>query len=63
MPFDILKTNEDARLGVLELNGIAIQTPNFIAPSSRGCVPHVTPDNLLQILAVAGIYTAFEDCM
>ncbi|RFU73672.1 trna-guanine transglycosylase family [Trichoderma arundinaceum] len=51
-----------ARLGKLSLPGRkAIETPNFFAVTSRGAVPHVTPDNLRKHTSVGGVYMALED--
>lgn len=52
-----------ARLGKLSLPGKkVIDTPNFFAVTSRGAVPHLTPDNLSRHTSVSGVYMAFEDC-
>ena len=66
MAFQILKNGlagGAARLGKLSLpKRRAMDTPNFIALTSRGTVPHITPDNITQYTAVAGGYMALEDC-
>lgn len=52
-----------ARLGKLSLPGKkVIDTPNFFAVTSRGAVPHLTPDNLSRHTSVSGLYMALEDC-
>lgn len=52
-----------ARLGRLAFAGRrAIETPNYTAVTSRGVVPHVTPDNLSRHTSVEAAYMAFEDC-
>lgn len=52
-----------ARLGKLSLPGRkAIETPNFIAATSRGSVPHLTPDNFKRHTTVSGVYMALEEC-
>lgn len=52
-----------ARLGKLSLPGRkAIETPNFIAATSRGSLPHLTPDNFKRHTAVSGVYMALEEC-
>lgn len=52
-----------ARLGKLSLPGRkAIETPNFIAATSRGSVPHLTPDNFKRHATVSGVYMALEEC-
>ncbi|KAL7925308.1 tRNA-guanine(15) transglycosylase-like protein [Trichoderma austrokoningii] len=51
-----------ARLGKLSLPGRkAIETPNFIAATSRGSVPHLTPDNFKRHTTVGGVYMALEE--
>ncbi|TLS30565.1 hypothetical protein PpBr36_02389 [Pyricularia pennisetigena] len=52
-----------ARLGRLSLPGRnPIDTPNFFSGTSRGVVPHLTPDNLCRHHdMVRGAYMAFED--
>ncbi|KAL7816947.1 tRNA-guanine transglycosylase family protein [Trichoderma aethiopicum] len=51
-----------ARLGKLSLPGKkVIETPNFFAVTSRGAVPHLTPDNLSRHTSVSGLYMALED--
>lgn len=52
-----------ARLGQLITRAGKIQTPNFIAPSSRGVVPHLSQDNLRDHTKIPGVYVATEDCM
>lgn len=52
-----------ARLGKISLPGRkAIETPNFFAATSRGSVPHLTPDNLRRHTPVSGVYMALEEC-
>ncbi|PHH89442.1 hypothetical protein CDD83_6047 [Cordyceps sp. RAO-2017] len=51
-----------ARLGRLTFAGRrAIQTPNYTAVTSRGAVPHLTPDNLGKFTTVGAVYMALED--
>ncbi|KAL9471552.1 hypothetical protein ACSS6W_009493 [Trichoderma asperelloides] len=51
-----------ARLGKMSLPGRkAIETPNFFAATSRGSVPHLTPDNLRRHTPVSGVYMALEE--
>ncbi|KAK3903089.1 tRNA-guanine(15) transglycosylase-like protein [Staphylotrichum tortipilum] len=66
MRFDLLqpawKHVAAPRLGSLAAPGRAlIPTPNFIALTSRGTVPHVTPDNVRKHLETKGAYVALED--
>lgn len=53
-----------ARLGRLTTAGSSVQidTPSFLAPSSRGVVPHLSHDNLREHTAIRGVYVALEDC-
>ena len=52
-----------ARLGHLEQNGrMPVSTPHYIGVTSRGVVPHLTPDMMLDNTSIKGVYTAFEDC-
>ena len=51
------------RLGSLALPGRkVVATPAFFAVTSRGAVPHVTPDNFARTDLVDGAYFALEDC-
>lgn len=53
-----------ARLGKLALPGRrAIDTPNFTAVTSRGVVPHLTPDIVSKYTFLNSAYMALEDCM
>jgi queuine tRNA-ribosyltransferase len=67
MRFEILKTalkdGATARLGRLAFAGrLPIDTPNFIGVTSRGALPHLTPDNVDKHLQVSGTFMALEDC-
>ena len=51
------------RLGSLALLGRKpVATPAFFAVTSRGALPHVTPDNVARTDLVNGAYFALEDC-
>ncbi|KAK5993234.1 Queuine tRNA-ribosyltransferase accessory subunit 2 [Cladobotryum mycophilum] len=51
-----------ARLGRLSLpNRKLIETPTFIVATSRGVVPHLTPDNLKKYSSVNAVYMGLED--
>lgn len=51
------------RLGRLCLPGRkAIDTPHYIAISSRGAVPHLSQDTFAKQTHINGIYVALEDC-
>jgi hypothetical protein len=51
-----------ARLGTWTKRNQVIETPNFIAITSRGVVPHMTPDVLTQHTQFQGVHMAIEDC-
>ncbi|KAK4172358.1 putative queuine tRNA-ribosyltransferase [Triangularia setosa] len=68
MRFEVLSsalkegTSTAARVGRLTFPGRRpIDTPNFIAVTSRGTLPHVTPDNISKHLQVSGAYFSLED--
>ncbi|KAK4138000.1 tRNA-guanine transglycosylase [Trichocladium antarcticum] len=66
MSFEILRAalgdGAAARLGRLAFAGRRpIDTPNFIGITSRGAIPHITPDNVARHLNVGGAYMALED--
>lgn len=51
------------RLGYLSLPGrSSIQTPHYLASTSRGVVPHITPDTFRRDTSVSAVYFALEDC-
>lgn len=51
------------RRGRLSLKGREpIDTPHYLPPSSRGCVPHITQDTARSNTGIKGIYVALEDC-
>jgi hypothetical protein len=50
------------RLGRLVCKNVQMDTPTFIAPTSRGVVPHLSMDNLRDHTDVRGVYVALEDC-
>ncbi|KAI9880911.1 MAG: hypothetical protein M1830_009979 [Pleopsidium flavum] len=50
------------RLGSIALKGrIPMQTPHYIALSSRGAVPHVSQDIMRKHTRITGVYVALED--
>lgn len=52
-----------ARRGTLQTpNRNVVQTPHYIAVSSRGVVPHLTADMLQNRTSINGVYYALEDC-
>ncbi|KAK7039016.1 hypothetical protein VNI00_010408 [Paramarasmius palmivorus] len=49
------------RLGQLTYkNAISLPTPNLIAPTSRGVVPHLSRDNLLRTRSLSWVHVPFE---
>jgi queuine tRNA-ribosyltransferase subunit QTRTD1 len=40
----------------------AIRTPNFLANTSRGIVPHISQDVFQKNTGINGVYMAYEDC-
>lgn len=51
------------RLGRLSLQGRqTIDTPHYLALSSRGTVPHLSQDMLRDNTSVRGLYVSLEDC-
>jgi queuine tRNA-ribosyltransferase len=65
--FQILKSSvrgtASARLGTLTLKGRnPIDTPNFVAMTSRGVVPHLTPDMVHKATDFGAAHMALEDC-
>jgi queuine tRNA-ribosyltransferase accessory subunit len=52
-----------ARLGQISLKGRKpIETPDFLAITSRGVVPHLTPDVVREHTQFGGVHLALEDC-
>lgn len=52
-----------ARLGRLSIPGRKpIETPSYTAVTSRGALPHLTPDNVRQYTNLGAAYMALEDC-
>jgi queuine tRNA-ribosyltransferase accessory subunit len=65
--FEILSlldaTGAGPRLGRLSIQGRrSIETPNFFAVTSRGVVPHLTPDVVSAHTQIGGVHIALEDC-
>lgn len=51
------------RLGSLSLAPRKlIQTPHYVATTSRGSVPHITSDLMRRYTGIASVYIALEDC-
>lgn len=52
-----------ARLGRLALPGRrTVETPHYLANTSRGVVPHITQDTFVRDTDINGVYVALEDC-
>lgn len=65
MVFKVVKNAVEggARAGRLALpKRQPADTPNFFGLTSRGVLPHITPDNLNKHTRLAGTYMALEDC-
>jgi len=63
LPTTAAATTHGARLGRLVARNVQIDTPAFLAPTSRGVVPHLSHDNLRDHTNVKGVYAALEDCV
>ena len=51
------------RLGTIAFKGRApLQTPHYIALSSRGAVPHLSQDVMRKYTSIRGVHVALEDC-
>jgi queuine tRNA-ribosyltransferase len=56
--------NASSRLGRLSVKQRKdLPTPNFIAVSSRGVIPHMTPDVIISSSQIGGVHMALEDCL
>ena len=67
LSFNILKSagpsTVSPRLGTLMVpRRKPVDTPHFIALTSRGAVPHLSQDTLRDNTSVKGVYLALEDC-
>ena len=52
-----------ARLGNLTFpKRKPLPTPNYIALTSRGVVPHLAQDMMRDQTSIGSVYTALEDC-
>ncbi|KAI1615190.1 queuine tRNA-ribosyltransferase [Exophiala viscosa] len=51
-----------ARIGQLALHSRpSINTPNYIVPTSRGVIPHLSQDNLQKHTRISAVYVPLED--
>ena len=56
-------TGTAARLGRLAFPGRRIlDTPHYLANTSRGVVPHISQDTFVRDTDINGLYVALEDC-
>lgn len=54
---------DEPRVGRLIFQGRnPIDTPHYVAVSSRGAVPHLSQDMMRDNTSIRGLYTAIEDC-
>lgn len=66
MEYVLLKTKGALapRLGRISLAGRkSIPTPGFIGNTSRGVIPHISPDTFRKSVDLNGVYIPLEDCM
>ena len=60
---DLAPSQSGPRLGRLVVpERKPLETPNFMAVSSRGVVPHMSPDVIAAHAQIGGIHMAVEDC-
>lgn len=61
--FEILAKSGVSRTGLLRLSRSEVSTPSFISPTSRGVIPHLTPDNVDKCSrsTQGGTFIAAED--
>jgi len=65
LSFHLVKASSEQfapRLGRLVAKNGTISTPHYIANTSRGLVPHISPDSMVKHTQLHGVYLAFEDC-
>jgi len=64
--FQIIKAAGSAltpRLGRIAIPGRKVmETPHFLAGTSRGAVPHITQDTFARDTSIGAVYVALEDC-
>lgn len=51
-----------ARRKMMSLAGKTIETPHYVAVTSRGVVPHLSPDVLSKHTSISAAYFGLEDC-
>ena len=66
MSFQLCKAqsdNDQPRLGRLNFQGRnPIDTPHYLAVTSRGAVPHLSQDMTRDNTSIRALYAAIEDC-
>lgn len=51
------------RIGRLSFQDrVSIETPHYVAVSSRGAVPHISQDMMRDNTRINAMYAAIEDC-
>ncbi|KAI7340821.1 tRNA-guanine transglycosylase [Hortaea werneckii] len=59
----VASTGLGPRLGRLKLpNRNRVDTPHYLGVTSRGVIPHLTPDSLSAHTSISGVYVGLEDC-
>ncbi|KAI6799247.1 tRNA-guanine transglycosylase [Hortaea werneckii] len=59
----VASTGLGPRLGRLKLpNHNHVDTPHYLGVTSRGVIPHLTPDSLSAHTSISGVYVGLEDC-
>ena len=51
-----------ARSVCAQIAGRSIQTPHYVAVTSRGVIPHLSPDVLQKHTRISLMYYGLEDC-
>lgn len=55
--------DNESRRGEIHFPGRKIiETPHYVALSSRGAVPHLSQDVMRDHTSINGLYAALEDC-
>ena len=60
--FHAAKTWNAPRTGLLHVRGQTYETPLLIGSTSRGAMPHISPDLVERHTATSGYFAAAEDC-
>lgn len=66
LSFELLGSSlqeDEPRLGRLSFQDrVPMNTPHYVAVSSRGAVPHLSQDMMRANTNIGAMYTALEDC-